>query len=100
MTPVSMRCLEESWIASLTLCVRLRLHAIFLDLLRETILIPLRFAEASIELVWNDYLGYPEYPQRYPRFEHGMSIIDLLFNAGPNASWYIWGWREESKVPE
>jgi hypothetical protein len=61
---------------------------------------PLRFAEAGIELVWKDYSGYPEYPQRFPPFEHGVSILDLLFNVGPNAPWYIWGWREGGLVPE
>ena len=61
---------------------------------------PLRFADAGIELVWKDYSGYPEYPQRFPPFEHGVSILDLLFNVGPNAPWYIWGWREGSSAPE
>lgn len=61
---------------------------------------PLRFAEAGIELVWKDYSGYPEYPQRFPPFEHGVSILDLLFNVGPNAPWYIWGWREGGSAPE
>lgn len=55
---------------------------------------PARFEEAGIELIWKDYSGYPEYPQRYPPFEHGVSILDLLFNVGPSAPWYIWGWRE------
>lgn len=55
---------------------------------------PLRFAEQAIELIWKDYSGYPDYPQRYPPFEHGVSILDLLFNLGPDAPWYIWGWRE------
>lgn len=55
---------------------------------------PDRFETAGIELVWKDYRGYPEYPQRFPPFEHGVSILDLLFNAGPDAPWYIWGWRE------
>lgn len=54
---------------------------------------PARFADAGIELVWKDYSGYPEYPQRFPPFEHGVSILDLLFNVGPDAPWYIWGWR-------
>lgn len=60
---------------------------------------PARFAEAGIELVWKDYSGYPEYPQRYPPFEHGVSILDLFFNVGPDAPWYIWGWREEGRAP-
>lgn len=60
---------------------------------------PSRFAEAGIELAWKDYSGYPEYPQRYPPFEHGVSILDLLFNVGPDAPWYIWGWREGGGRP-
>jgi hypothetical protein len=55
---------------------------------------PARFARAGIELVWKDYSGYPEYRQRFPPFEHAVSILDLIFNAGPDAPWYIWGWRE------
>lgn len=53
-----------------------------------------RFAAAGIELAWKDYSDYPEYPQRFPPFEHGVSILDLLFNVGPDAPWYIWGWRD------
>jgi len=51
------------------------------------------FAEAGIQLIWKDYSGYPEYPQLHPPFEHAVSIIDLLFNVGPDAPHYIWGWR-------
>lgn len=54
---------------------------------------PERFAQLGIELSWKDYAGYPEYPQRFPPFEHGVSILDLLFNAGPDSPQYIWGWR-------
>jgi hypothetical protein len=61
---------------------------------------PRLFAEAGIELVWKNYSGYPKYPQRFPPFEHGVSILDLLFNVGPNAPWYIWGWREGGSAPE
>lgn len=55
---------------------------------------PERFSQAGIELVWKDYGGYPAYPQRFPPFEHGVTILDLLFNVGPDAPWYIWGWRD------
>lgn len=58
---------------------------------------PVRFEAAGIELVWKDYSNYPEYPQRFPPFQHGVSILDLLFNVGPQAPWYIWGWRNEDK---
>lgn len=43
------------------------------------------FDAAGIKLTWMDYSGYPEYPQLYPPFEHGVSILDLIFNCGPNA---------------
>ena len=57
------------------------------------------FVAAGIELVWKDYSGYPEYPQHFPPFEHGVSILDLLFNVGPDAAWYIWGWRDGGNSP-
>ena len=56
---------------------------------------PERFDELSVELVWKDYSNYPEYPQVHPPFEHGVSILDLLFNVGPEAPRFIWGWRNE-----
>jgi len=53
-----------------------------------------RLAAAGIELTYKDYAGYPEYPQRFPPFEHAVSIVDLLCNVGDQAPWYIWGWRQ------
>ncbi len=52
-----------------------------------------RFAAEGISLEWKDYSGYPEYPQAMSPFEHSVSVLDLLFNVGPVAPWYIWGWR-------
>ena len=52
------------------------------------------FSRAGIELVWKSYDGYPEYPQIHPPFEHTVSIVDLLFNVGPDATEYIWGWQQ------
>ena len=54
---------------------------------------PTAFEAAGIALVYKDYAGYPEYPQAHPPFEHGVSIIDLLFNVGLAAPDFIWGWR-------
>ena len=54
---------------------------------------PAGFEANGIQLLWKDYAGYPEYPQRFPPFSHGLSIVDLLFNVGPDAAHYIWGWR-------
>ena len=52
------------------------------------------YERAGIELIWKDYSGYPEYPQQYGTFEHGVSILDLLCNTGEEAPYYIWGWRK------
>lgn len=48
-----------------------------------------RFREEGITLLYMDYDGYPEYPQPHPPFEHHVSILDLLFSVGPNASRYM-----------
>jgi hypothetical protein len=52
------------------------------------------FQDAGIKLFYKDYSGYPEYRQSFPPFEHGVSILDMLFNCGPSAPDLIWGWRE------
>ncbi len=44
-----------------------------------------RFRESGIELDWFNYAGYTPYPQRFGPFVHEVSIIDLLFNTGPDA---------------
>jgi WbqC-like protein family len=44
-----------------------------------------RFEEAGIALSFFDYSGYPEYPQRFGDFEHHVTVLDLLFNTGPQA---------------
>ena len=54
---------------------------------------PARFEAAGIELLYKDYSDYPEYPQLYPPFEHAVSVLDLIFNTGPQAPEYIWGHR-------
>ena len=38
---------------------------------------------------WMDYSNYPEYTQLYPPFEHGVTILDLIFNEGSNAKQYM-----------
>lgn len=47
------------------------------------------FNRAGIKLTFIDYSGYPEYEQPFPPFEHGVSIIDLIFNKGSNAPKYM-----------
>ena len=40
------------------------------------------FQDKGIKLTWFDYAGYPEYPQLWGEFVHGVTILDLLFNRG------------------
>ncbi len=47
-----------------------------------------KFDEAGITLEYMEY-NYPEYPQLYPPFDLYVSILDLLFMTGPEASSYI-----------
>lgn len=46
---------------------------------------PGHFEEAGIRLEYMDYSGYPAYAQLYGPFEHGVSVLDLIFNEGPDA---------------
>jgi WbqC-like protein family len=39
----------------------------------------------KIKVHYFDYSGFPEYEQLYPPFEHGVSIVDLLFSLGKDA---------------
>jgi len=43
------------------------------------------FNKEQINVEWMDYSGYPEYNQLFPPFEHGVTVLDLIFNEGPNA---------------
>lgn len=47
------------------------------------------FSDLGIKLTWFDYAGYPEYPQPWGDFTHGVTILDLLFNCGKEAHRYM-----------
>ena len=47
------------------------------------------FEKEGIKVEWMDYSGYPEYNQLYPPFEHGVTILDLIFNEGRNATRFM-----------
>jgi len=51
----------------------------------------------NIKVEWMDYSGYEEYKQLYLPFEHGVSILDLIFNEGPNANKYMKSFKEENE---
>lgn len=47
------------------------------------------FADMEIKLTWFDYADYPEYPQLWGKFVHGITILDLLFNCGKESPRYM-----------
>ncbi len=47
------------------------------------------FTDMGITLTWFDYAGYPEYPQLWGEFTHGVTVLDLLFNCGKGAHRYM-----------
>ncbi len=58
------------------------------------------FTYSGIKLTYIDYSGYPEYNQLNPPFEHGVSILDLIFNVGHDAPKYMksFGCRSADKT--
>lgn len=44
------------------------------------------FARGGVEVEFMDYGGYPAYPQLYPPYEPAVSVLDLLFCMGKEAS--------------
>ena len=40
------------------------------------------FTDVGIQIEYSDYSDYPEYEQLFTPFEHGVSILDLIFNLG------------------
>ena len=53
-----------------------------------------KFRDAGIDLEYMDYSHYPDYPQISEPFEHGVSVLDLLFMMGREAPAYIWPGQE------
>jgi glutaredoxin-related protein len=47
------------------------------------------FEDMDIKLTWFDYADYPEYPQLWGKFTHGITILDLLFNCGKDSPHYM-----------
>lgn len=47
------------------------------------------FTETGITVSYMDYSNYKAYEQLYPPFESRVSIIDLIFNKGPESPGYL-----------
>ena len=47
------------------------------------------FENRGVHLTYFDYDAYPEYPQLWGEFRHGVTVLDLLFNCGTDARRYM-----------
>lgn len=52
---------------------------------------PRVFERSGIAMTYMDHSGYPPYPQQYGEFQHGVTVLDLLFNTGSDARRYMKG---------
>jgi hypothetical protein len=59
---------------------------------------PSLFSSSGIKLSFIDYSNYPEYTQLFPPFEHGVSVIDLIFNEGPGATGFMKSFTTERGI--
>ena len=48
-----------------------------------------KLKKAGVDLEFMEY-DYPEYPQIHGPFSPHVTILDLIFNVGPDAPRYIW----------
>jgi hypothetical protein len=55
------------------------------------------FNRSGIEITWADYSGYREYPQLYPPFIPGATILDFIFNMGDAFEKYLEDGHEPGK---
>ena len=49
--------------------------------------------QENIKVEWMDYSGYKKYEQFNPPFEHGVTILDLIFNKGARAKEFMKSFR-------
>lgn len=71
------------------LCVELRATHYVSGPAAQSYLDETCFADRKIGVEWFNYDGYPEYPQLWGEFTHHVSVVDLLFNCGPQAGEFL-----------
>lgn len=54
-----------------------------------------KFENNNIQLDYAEY-KYPTYEQLFEPFNHNVTILDLIFNCGEDAPYYIWGWKNDT----
>lgn len=83
----------------INICTKLGVDSYLSGPAAKDYIVPEKFKEAGIKLEYIRY-EYPRYKQIYEPFNHYVTILDLIFNCGPDASYYIWGWREKKTREE
>lgn len=47
------------------------------------------FTQENIQVEWMNYSNYREYNQLFPPFVHNVTVLDLIFNMGEGARFYL-----------
>jgi len=67
------------------LCLQLEASEYYTGLAAKNYMDVALFEKENIKVFYFDYSNYPEYSQLYGKFEHQVSILDLIFNEGKAA---------------
>ena len=71
------------------LCVQLKATEYFSGASAKNYMDEALFLDKNIKVSYFDYSNYKKYTQLYGEFEHGVTILDLLFNEGEGASKFM-----------
>lgn len=73
----------------LDICISLNANDYLSGKAAESYLDESLFVKNDVSVSWMDYSHYKTYQQLYGGFTHYVSVLDLLFNQGPDATHYI-----------
>ena len=58
-------------------------------------IVPKKFEEIGVVLEYKDYSGRPKCDRLCLPFDHYVTVLVVIFNCGPKASYHIGSWREQ-----
>lgn len=73
---------EEKTRRLVDICRELKVSDYYTGPAAKSYMVEEMFTNENIRIHYWDYSSYPEYDQLYPPFEHGVSIIDMIFSLG------------------
>lgn len=71
------------------LCTQLNADSYYTGSAAKNYMDTVLFEKENIDVKYYDYSGYTEYSQLYNEFEHGVSILDLIFNEADNSTNFL-----------